>query len=253
MRPVRYQPVRSRGRFVWCGAVVLVTGLHALLAAVLLSKAPAATADGGSPVVLLELAPVTQAQRQPEAATDAQLPPTETAPETITTARNSPTEPERETVPEPLTDLPSDLQAKIDDQPKAEEQPPNQAPVPVPALPTNAAAVDADRSASPAPGNSEAPNARQMDAWQRSLVARIEKAKRYPAQARGSQGIARVAFVIDREGQLITAAVVESSGSSILDAEAVDMLRRAAPFPQPPLRSSEQTMSFTLPVKFFRQ
>jgi periplasmic protein TonB len=53
--------------------------------------------------------------------------------------------------------------------------------------------------------------------------------KRYPAKARssGEQGIATVAFTIDRQGRLLTSRIVKSSGSPMLDQETLAMLGRA--------------------------
>jgi hypothetical protein len=40
--------------------------------------------------------------------------------------------------------------------------------------------------------------------WQQSLVARLAKLQRYPAQARGVQGVVSLAFTIDRHGGVVT-------------------------------------------------
>lgn len=46
--------------------------------------------------------------------------------------------------------------------------------------------------------------------------------------------LARVRIVLDRDGSLVSAQVVRSSGSRRLDRQALDLVRRAAPFPPPP-------------------
>ena len=50
--------------------------------------------------------------------------------------------------------------------------------------------------------------------WEQSLVARLAKVQRYPAQARGVQGAVNLAFTIDRHGGVVSGWIVKSSGST---------------------------------------
>jgi periplasmic protein TonB len=88
--------------------------------------------------------------------------------------------------------------------------------------------------------------------WQTALAAHIERFKRYPAKARssGEQGIATVAFTIDRQGRLLTSRIVQSSGSATLDQETLAMLVRAQPMPAPPTNIPDNKLSFIVPVRF---
>jgi periplasmic protein TonB len=88
--------------------------------------------------------------------------------------------------------------------------------------------------------------------WQTALAAHIERFKRYPAKARssGEQGIATVAFIIDRQGRLLTSRIVKSSGSPMLDQETFAMLGRAQPMPAPPSDVPEDKLSFIVLVRF---
>jgi len=88
--------------------------------------------------------------------------------------------------------------------------------------------------------------------WQSTLAAHLERFKRYPATARahGEQGIAKVAFTIDHEGHLLSSRIVQSSGSSLLDEETLDMLARAQPMPKPPGNVTDTALSFVVPVRF---
>lgn len=65
------------------------------------------------------------------------------------------------------------------------------------------------------------------------IRARIERAKRYPLMARrmNLEGVSHVRFAIDASGQPQGLALKSSSGSSVLDEEALSTIRRAAPFP----------------------
>ena len=86
--------------------------------------------------------------------------------------------------------------------------------------------------------------------WQQSLVARLAKVQRYPAQARGVQGVVSLAFTIDRQGKVVSSKIVKSSGSAVLDAEALDLIKRAAPLPPPPADITDSDLSFVVPIRF---
>gem|GEM_PF-7042952 len=75
------------------------------------------------------------------------------------------------------------------------------------------------------------------DSYKSLVFGLLERAKRIPAgaQARGAQGTALVSFQLDRAGNLITVSLVRSTGDRELDAEAVALVRRASPFPKPPV------------------
>lgn len=66
-----------------------------------------------------------------------------------------------------------------------------------------------------------------------SIRKLIDKHKTYPAQAQngGVSGRVSVNFAIDMEGSLRYVTVVKSSGSAILDAAAIDAIKKAVPFP----------------------
>ncbi|XUM20025.1 energy transducer TonB family protein [Bradyrhizobium oligotrophicum S58] len=66
----------------------------------------------------------------------------------------------------------------------------------------------------------------------------------------GQSGTAKVKFVIDRQGKLISRELVESTGSELLDTAALSMVERAEPFPAPPAELSDDNFTFTLPIKF---
>ncbi len=60
-------------------------------------------------------------------------------------------------------------------------------------------------------------------------------------------GYAVVSLVIDSAGNLGGVSVIRSAGDRELDAEAIAMVRRAAPFPPPPPGS---VLSFTPLIEF---
>ena len=88
--------------------------------------------------------------------------------------------------------------------------------------------------------------------WQVTVNTRLNQFKRYPRQARtrGHQGTVKVAFVLDSQGHVVSAKVVKSSGSPILDQETLDLLQRAQPFPVPPNGSSETDLFLEVPISY---
>jgi protein TonB len=88
--------------------------------------------------------------------------------------------------------------------------------------------------------------------WQKALLLHLNRHKRYPANARSRrvQGVAKVEFKIDGEGKLVEARLADGSGSELLDAEALEVLQRASPFPAPPTPSEAGTLHLALPIEF---
>jgi protein TonB len=88
--------------------------------------------------------------------------------------------------------------------------------------------------------------------WQKSLVFHLNHHKKYPkdARKRGEQGVANVSFTIDRSGKVISARLEKSSGSELLDEEALAVLNRASPLPAPPSDIPNLTIDLLLPIQF---
>jgi protein TonB len=59
-----------------------------------------------------------------------------------------------------------------------------------------------------------------------------------------------VRFRVDRSGQVVSAEITESSGSPILDKEALALLKRASPFPAPPDQIADRFLETFLPIWF---
>jgi protein TonB len=107
----------------------------------------------------------------------------------------------------------------------------------------------ADRTAAPMPGAAARdPNA--LPNWKSLLVAQIERHKRYPEDARGDHGVVQVAFGVDRSGGVHHARVVASSGSSLLDRDAIAWLQRSQPLPPPPPEIAGAMISITVPLRY---
>ena len=69
-----------------------------------------------------------------------------------------------------------------------------------------------------------------------TLLAHLQKYKKYPqsAQSRGKEGLNRLRFVVDGEGNVLSFELVGRSGNADLDRATLDMIRRAQPLPKPP-------------------
>lgn len=88
--------------------------------------------------------------------------------------------------------------------------------------------------------------------WRSSLVARLERYKRYPpeAQSRGEHGVAQLAFRVDRSGGVHTPRIVRSSGSNLLDAATLALVERAAPLPPPPPELAGAQIAVVVPIQY---
>jgi protein TonB len=117
--------------------------------------------------------------------------------------------------------------------------------------PSTAEARPAATAAAPAAGVSVLA-ARTQASWHKSLVAHINRYKRYPIEARAHkmEGEVSIEFTLDRRGNIISSRIVKSSGSSVFDEEALAILQRAAPLPAPPEYSPAYSLSLVLPIQF---
>ena len=84
------------------------------------------------------------------------------------------------------------------------------------------------------------------------LSRAIAKHKSYPkiAQMRGWQGDVILDLKIDGNGNVLSAKVRDSSGHEALDNQALEMVRKASPFPAPPEALRSRTFNITVPVSF---
>jgi periplasmic protein TonB len=90
------------------------------------------------------------------------------------------------------------------------------------------------------------------DAYNALVFGHLQRFKRYPSSARGAQGTMVVRFVLNRAGAVIESTVTKSSGNDVLDREALEILRRASPFPPFPAAKPGPQDSYVAPVNFAR-
>lgn len=108
--------------------------------------------------------------------------------------------------------------------------------------------VQEDRSGAPSLSGAE------VQAFRSRLLRHIERFRRYPPEAReaGQESVVRVQFVMDRHGNVLEAWIELSSGSALLDQEAIAAVMRARPLPAPP-SNWPQTFAVALPIGFALQ
>jgi protein TonB len=90
------------------------------------------------------------------------------------------------------------------------------------------------------------------NAYNALVFGHLQRFKRYPTQAHGAAGTVVVQFTLDRQGKVIATALTKSSGNSVLDREALEILHRASPFPEFPQAKPGGQDSFLAPVSFAR-
>lgn len=132
-------------------------------------------------------------------------------------------------------------------------------PKPVPALPPAPADELAEASepaaatVPPAPAEPGAPATSQAEIsrWQGTLLAHLERHKRYPrdAQMRRQEGAATIRFILDSSGHVLSAVLERGSGVESLDRESLALLERAQPLPRPPGNTTDR-IDLTVPVRF---
>jgi protein TonB len=100
--------------------------------------------------------------------------------------------------------------------------------------------------------NSAAPSDAEQ-AWEGRILAKLERNKRYPAEAQssGQEDVVLVRMVLDRHGRLLSSAVAKSRGLFLLDREVLQLTQRSSPFPPPPDSVAGEQIHLVVPVEFF--
>ncbi len=239
---------------VWILSALVVTSLYGLgLWYELRQPAPAADVSGGEPVIDIDLQPAPP----PPSPQASALPPgpeqTGAERDAVQGARASTSQTQAEQPPDPLRPDP-ELQQKTSapvQQPQQSTAAPTPATPPPSAPPSTVEAPPSPASGS-MPGRREVPPSRAVLTWQRLLVARLERAKRYPEEARGREGSATVSFTIDRQGRLTGRHISRSSGLEAFDAATLALVDRSQPFAPPPRELPDAQLTFTVTIRFRR-
>lgn len=144
--------------------------------------------------------------------------------------------------------------------PKARPQPikaPEETKAPAPA---ESASVTSTAKGNPQPsvanpGQNEinTPTNQQAN-WSSLLLQRLERYKRYPAQAvrQQARGVVSINVTLDRAGQVLNVTLAKSSGFPSLDREALALPARATPLPPLPddMAQGKSQITVMLPIRF---
>ena len=266
----------------WSGALAIVLALHATAAWLLLSHAiPPMIMPAASDAVMLDLAtdlpPVQPAVLSSPSAPAVPAPPPppipvpeppapvpplpETPPEPAPPELPPPELPPVKLLPTPQVQAEAVLPIPPPPPPRPQPKP---KPHPIQRQPAAPVADEAHRPIQPlapvpvqaAPAQPSArppaPMSTVTPSWRSDLLARLQRAKRYPdlARSHGDQGAATVTFTMDRGGRVLGVTLVRSSGSPLLDDEAVALVHRAEPLPSLPEEMPGGTITLTVPISF---
>ncbi|KRR18360.1 energy transducer TonB [Bradyrhizobium lablabi] len=253
----------------WGASAFAIVAAHLALIALAMNWQTSRPEPGVSmPAIMIDLAPVTSSP--------------ETAPMDITPgpemqqADASPPEPAAEAVQEQIAPPPPQEKPEVVAPPEQKQQPtpekpepakvvPEQKPVPVkpkvvrpdarkpseaPPAPRTSAPPRAERQAPAASAISAGAAASAMAAYSQRVRAHLMRFHQYPSSGNGQRGVARLSFTLSRSGQVQSSRLGGSSGVSAFDAQAMAMIRQAAPFPAFPPEITYATMPFNVPVEF---
>lgn len=251
----------------WTVSLLLVVGLHAAgFLALLTWRAPIELVEPPPPAVMIDMAPAPTPPAPPQLA----LPLPEPPPPPVI-------QPPPRFEPPPVQEPPPPVLAKPEvalpppppppppkPVPRRVEKPPPPRPVPQPPLaaappveappvaapPVAAPPVAAPPAAAPAAAPVAVPST--PPTYQGILIAQLDRHKRYPraAEMRGEQGTPTLRFTLARSGKVLAYKLDRSSGSKLLDQEALAMIQRADPLPPFPPEMAQAEQEFTVPVNF---
>ena len=238
----------SLRRWVFAASVVVL--LHGAIVSWLMHVRDTSLAGAPPAVIMIELAPLDVA------------PPTETPPEVTPGPQMRQAEPEEaeppQTIPVPelppapkpnvvLTTPPKPKPKKIvKEVPKPVVKPAREPPAPRTSAPKRSE-VARSLTAAAALRQGQAGSAASLASWRARLYAHLLGYK--PASAEGA-GTVTVSFTLTRGGRLLALGLAGSSGSSALDHKALEMVRRANPYPAAPSEVSGGTFPVTVPIRF---
>jgi len=233
----------------WGACFALALCFHAVgVAALLAHWTENADLVANAPVITIDLAPVAVA---PDTKPN-ELPPGPQQAEAEPEPEPDPVKPveKLKLPPEPKAELPVAVTPPPPPLQKPKEEKPKQQHASLPSAPSTAE-NKAERAAAPAPGASSR-NPYAVPNWKSQLVATLERSKRYPSEARvrGEQGVAQLAFSIDRHGGVHHARIVHSSGSELLDRETLALVERAQPLPPPPPELAGAEITIVVPIRY---
>lgn len=274
-----YQRGTSRVWFWACAAVVSV-GFHGGLSYLVLQDQPAEVAEqqvdaGITGAIMFDLsdliaAPADMAEDSAEAVESAEAPTVTESPEVVDPAKAAdepilsqiPYEVEDESLrfgvasPDPVEET-EDLAHEIATEYKPEDvdQASTTGAQESDAADASVAAVATEETADTSKATGEGLTAEEKEAvreWQRDIVLRISKVRKYPPQARKEriEGEVRVRFTLDQYGAILSSEIETSSGSWVLDEAALAVFDEIGKLPTPPRYFEGERFTLLAPIRY---
>jgi periplasmic protein TonB len=241
-------------------AAVVVTAHTGLMAGYLLLPPQRPEGAPMAPAVIVELAPLPVAPASPvDLAPGPRMIESQSTPEATAPIEKQVVEPipKIEAPAEVVLPLPEPKPVEAKPEPKppdAKKPEPVRADRKPPAPQTTASPRSKHRTApvarAPSPGSTASRAA--ISNWRHLVVARLQRAKRYPssAESRREQGVVTLSFTVNRNGRVLGRRIVRSSGHSSLDGEVLAMVARAQPLPAFPAAMTQSQIHLTVPIRF---
>jgi|GEM_PF-6005886 len=94
--------------------------------------------------------------------------------------------------------------------------------------------------------------AKTLQSYKNKVLNIISKNKKYSSKAKRLKLTGRgiVKIIIDRNGNLLNYNLIQSSGSSILDSDIIDLINKSAPFPRFKDSIKENTLEYNIPISY---
>jgi protein TonB len=256
----------------WSASFGAVLAVHLSAAAALLAWRIPHDPPASVPAVLLDLTPSEnppapqQEASTPQQASDPPAIDTETLarllPEPEVPAPPILPQPDRLAEALPPPDIPPEVVIATTPPPPPPAKPAPRKPAPapkptavapsIPAAPTAQPATAPPSASAPPASVASQPSPDVLQRWQTTLLAHLQRHKRYPGLARNNneQGIVYLRFTMNRSGAVIVKAIERGSGHASLDTETLALIDRAQPLPPPPPGIPGERFEFVVPVQF---
>ncbi|MGV6396842.1 energy transducer TonB [Pseudomonas caspiana] len=219
----------------YSGSLLLVLAVHAIAIVVALRWPTSQPIELPPAAMMVELAP--EPEPAPPPPPKVVQPPQPPAPEEeIPVPKVAEVEKAEIAVPKPVVKPKPKPQPP---KPVKKPEPPQEKPADEKPVDTPPTTAPVQKSAAPTPPSPPSPPSNALPSWQGDLLRHLAKYKKYPedARRRGMQGVSRLRFVVDAEGNVVSYSIASSSGSPALDRATMEMIRRAQPLPKPPAES----------------
>ncbi len=238
----RWKQWLSGGIAIWVLSAVVVLAVHGGGVAALVNWPQPMAAGMPEAIVMLDMSPVAAAPTTEK---------TDVAPDPLLQQQQEkPPEPEdkplEEAVKEPDPPQKAEVELPLPPKPVAK-------PVQKKMAAVNTRPIAADRVAPEVTTPSPGAMGRAKADYGAQIVAHLNRSKNYPSgpRSRHEEGTVMLSFTLDRNGRLLSGHISRGSGYSELDQEALDMLRRAQPYPSAPSEMTGSQFPFSAPMRYY--